>query len=389
MNIRTLEFKNKSDGWEIQKMSFQQLNLLVGASGVGKTQILQAIHTLKRIAKGESFSGIEWNIEFTTNDGDEYRWEGKFKDNKFPLDYYNRDENRPSSRILNEKIEKDKTIIAERTQEGITFKSAPTIKLPSEKSLINMLKEEELIESIYEHFKRIVLPDEIFDYNVQARFGITPINIVLEGKIESIGSIQELDTFTEGKLYITYHIFNDVFQTIKQRFCEIFPEIEDIKIDRIKDHELNTPREFQDKVFIHIKHHNVEQWIPSMNMSSGMFRTFLLLSEIYLCADGSIILIDEFENSLGINCIRDITDDILTTDRNIQFIITSHHPYIINNVEFQYWKLLTRNGGTIKAHDISEYLSGKSHHENFMQLIQLKEYQTGLEEYQTGLEEVL
>ena len=200
MNIRTLEFKNKSDGWEIQKMSFQQLNLLVGASGVGKTQILQAIHTLKRIAKGESFSGIQWKLEFTTNDGGEYIWEGEFEDNKFHLEYYNRDENRPSSRILNEKIEKDKTIIAERTQEGITFKSAPTIKLPSEKSLINMLKEEELIESIYEHFKRIVLPDEIFDYNVQARFGITPINIVLESKIESIGSIQELDTFTEGKL---------------------------------------------------------------------------------------------------------------------------------------------------------------------------------------------
>ncbi|HRE57386.1 MAG TPA: AAA family ATPase, partial [Candidatus Kapabacteria bacterium] len=298
----------------------------------------------------------------------------------FPLEYYNRDENRPSSRILNEKIEKDKTIIAERNPEGITFKSAPTIKLPSEKSLINMLKEEELIESIYEHFKRIVLPDEIFDYNVQARFGITPIKIVLEGKIESIGSIQELDTFTEGKLYITYHIFNDVFQTIKQRFCEIFPEIEDIKIDRIKDNELNTPREFQDKVFIHIKHHNVEQWIPSMNMSSGMFRTFLLLSEIYLCADNSVILIDEFENSLGINCIRDITDEILSTDRNIQFIITSHHPYIINNVEFQYWKLLTRNGGTIKAQDITEKLSEKSRYERFMQLIQLEEYQTGLEE---------
>ena len=117
-----------------------------------------------------------------------------------------------------------------------------------------------------------------------------------------------------------------------------------------------------------------------MNMSSGMYRTLLLLSEIYLCADGSIILIDEFENSLGINCIRDITDEILRTGRNIQCIITSHHPFIINNVEFQYWKLLTRNGGTIKAHDITEKLSEKSRYERFMQLIQLDEYQTGLEE---------
>ncbi|MFN9303256.1 MAG: AAA family ATPase [Candidatus Kapaibacterium sp.] len=389
MNIRTLEFKNKSDGWEIQKMSFQQLNLLVGASGVGKTQILQAINTLKRFADGESFSGIQWNIEFTTKDGDEYRWEGEFEDNKFLLEYYNRDVNRPSSRILNEKIEKDKTIIAERTQEGITFNSLPTIKLPSERSLINMLKEEELISPLYEHLQKIILPDETGDHNKKAKRGIIAFDDIVDYNIASFDAVQSSSMSNQYKLYITYHIFNDVFQTIKQRFCEIFPEIEDIKIDRIKDHELNTPREFQDKVFIHIKHHNVEQWIPSVSMSSGMFRTFQLLYEIYLSADDSVILIDEFENSLGINCIRDITDDILTTDRNIQFIITSHHPYIINNVEFQYWKLLTRNGGTIKAHDISEYLSGKSHHENFMQLIQLKEYQTGLEEYQTGLEEVL
>lgn len=77
MNIRTLEFKNKSDGWEIQKMSFQQLTLLVGASGVGKTQILQAIHTSKRIADGESFSGIQWKVEFTTDDGGEYILQGR------------------------------------------------------------------------------------------------------------------------------------------------------------------------------------------------------------------------------------------------------------------------------------------------------------------------
>lgn len=380
MNIRTLEFKNKSDGWEIQKMSFQQLNLLVGASGVGKTQILQAIHTLKRIAKGESFSGIQWKLEFTTNDGGEYIWEGEFEDNKFPLDYYNQDRNRPSSRILNEKIEKDKTIIAERNPEGITFKSAQPIKLPSEISLLYLLKEDELIKPLYEHLLKIVLPDEILDYNMKSEYGIIPIAPHHYDEYDRFENLQEENIPAEIKLYIIYHKFNDDFQTIKQRFCEIFPEIEDIKIDRIKDNESNTPREYQNKVFIHIKHHNVEQWIPSVSMSSGMFRTFLLLSEIYLCADGSVILIDEFENSLGINCIRDITDEILSTDRNIQFIITSHHPYIINNVEFQYWKLLTRNGGTIKAQDITEKLSEKSRYERFMQLIQLEEYQTGLEE---------
>jgi hypothetical protein len=38
----------------------------------------------------------------------------------------------------------------------------------------------------------------------------------------------------------------------------------------------------------------------------------MLISELYLCADGTLILIDEFENSLGINCIEEVTRSIVS-----------------------------------------------------------------------------
>ena len=95
----------------------------------------------------------------------------------------------------------------------------------------------------------------------------------------------------------------------------------------------------------------------------------------------SVILIDEFENSLGANCIDEITDFIKMNRRGLQLIITSHHPYIINNIPFEYWKIVTRNGGNIHVDDASEYPQlGRSHHEHFMQLIQLKEFRTGSKE---------
>lgn len=380
MNIRTLEFKNKSDGWEIQKMSFQQLNLLVGASGVGKTQILQAIHTLKRIAKGESFSGIQWNIEFTTDDGGEYRWEGEFENNKSPLEYFLEVEHKESSSILYERLCEQNRRIIERTQDKIEFNNNEIVKLPFEQSIVSLLKVEDLIKPIHNSFKKILYIDEIVDYRFQAKLGILPNNHELFNKFTSLEALREDTNLTQVKLYIAFLHFKDIFLIIKDRYCEIFPIIEDIKVDVLGITSQKTPPSFRDYLYIHIKLHGSDNWIPSVSMSSGMIRTLLLLSEIYLCADNSVILIDEFENSLGINCIRDITNEILSTDRNIQFIITSHHPYIINNVEFQYWKLLTRNGGTIKAQDITEKLSEKSRYERFMQLIQLEEYQTGLEE---------
>ena len=48
-----------------------------------------------------------------------------------------------------------------------------------------------------------------------------------------------------------------------------------------------------------------------------------------LWPDGSVILIDEFENSLGVNCLDEITEDVVKESRRLQFILTSHHPYII------------------------------------------------------------
>lgn len=379
MNIRTLQFANKTDGWDIPEISFQQLNLLVGASGVGKTQILQAINTLKRIADGESFSGVQWKIEFSTDNDDKYLWEGEFEDTKMSLQYFAKDTKENKADLLNENIKRNGTVILERSQERIVFNDKETPKLALDTSIVSLLQEEELIKPIYDNFEKIIHGDDYVPYIVRSRLGLPPLQ---QSKINSLTTLNEIKNSTyhsEIKLYLTYIQNKETFERIKERFCDIFPQIGDIKIDMVKDNELYTLRNFQENPFIQIKHKNSDKWIPSVSMSSGMFRTLLLLSEIYLCADGSVILIDEFENSLGINCIRDITDEILFSDRNVQCIITSHHPYIINNIEFQYWKLLTRNGGTIKAHDITEYLSGKSHHENFMQLIQLEEYETGLE----------
>ncbi|MBR1728361.1 MAG: ATP-binding protein [Selenomonadaceae bacterium] len=44
---------------------------------------------------------------------------------------------------------------------------------------------------------------------------------------------------------------------------------------------------------------------------------------------GTVILLDELKNGLGVNCLDEITDYICekSYDSNTQFILTSHHPY--------------------------------------------------------------
>ncbi len=43
MKIQSLYFKNGKLGWEVKPIKFQNLNLLVGLSGAGKSQIIRAL----------------------------------------------------------------------------------------------------------------------------------------------------------------------------------------------------------------------------------------------------------------------------------------------------------------------------------------------------------
>ncbi len=110
-----------------------------------------------------------------------------------------------------------------------------------------------------------------------------------------------------------------------------------------------------------------------------MIRTFIHISEMYLLSKGTVVLIDEFENSLGVNCIDILTEDLIYEHSRLQFIATSHHPYIINKIPYDYWKIVTRKGGKIKAFNAKEFKLGDSSHERFINLINLPEYKKGIE----------
>jgi len=376
MKLNAFQFQDKSRQWKLDKTSFDKLTLLVGASGVGKTQILRAIYALKEISMGESMNGAVWNVDFTATNGDKFQWLGAFEKKEITIFDSDEDDSvEKTSKILYEKIFKNGTLLVNRDKDKIEFKGNETIKLTREKSLLNHL-EEDFVSEMKNEMAKIHMSDHSDSQIEPFRINFFNAN-KLSKKYNTLKKIRQSELDIKVKLYLAYKVEKKTFNLIKERFIDIFPQIENLKIEPIDFHDEDVPAFMEEYPFIQIKEKGVSNWVHQNKISSGMFRSLLHISELYLSAEGTLFLIDEFENSLGINCIDELTSDILQSRRELQFILTSHHPYIINSINLKFWKLVTRNGGIVKTHDATKFNLGKSKHDAFMQLLQLEEYQTG------------
>jgi len=380
MKIISLQVKNNFLEWDFDEIKFSSnLTLLVGVSGAGKTQILRAILDLRRIANGKAINGFEWKIKFSTVNGTEFTWEGGFdtvetNELSFEDDEKEKQDEREKSSLIYERLtSNNQLLILQRNLEEIRFKDSPMPKLSSHQSMIYILKEESVIKEAFDALNKI----EYRDHPINSRRLINSNQSLplLKNKYKTLDSIVNSDEDIITKLYLTYENKLDIYEKIKSRFIDIFPQIGDIKVEPFKD---NWPQAIAELLLpvIYIKEKSVPKWIREDRMSSGMLRTIIHIAEMFLANEGSVILIDEFENSLGINCIDILTDDLIHENKTLQFIATSHHPYIINNIPYEYWKIVTRQGGHIRICKASDYHLGKSKQDAFIQLTKILEKQS-------------
>jgi len=382
MKIISLRVKNNFFEWDFDEIKFSSnLTLLVGVSGAGKTQILRAILDLRCIANGEAINGFEWKIIFYTVNGTEFIWEGRFdtvetnelsfEDDEKQKDY----EQEEKYSLIYEKLTSNNQVLIHRNREEIRFKNSLLPKLSSHESMIYILKEESVIKEAFDALNKIEYRDHTRGRRIRNNSNQSLYS--LKNKYKTLDSIVNSDEDIRTKLYLTYENKLDIPEKIKSRFIDIFPQIGDLKLEPFKA-DIFFPKAMAEKIppVIYIKEKSVPKWIREDRMSSGMLRTIIHIAEIFLANEGSVILIDEFENSLGINCIDILTDDLIHENKTLQFIATSHHPYIINNIPYEYWKIVTRQGGHIRICNASDYHLGKSKQDAFIQLTKILEKQS-------------
>jgi predicted ATPase len=386
MIVQELVFEDKINKWSIGPITFGRLTLLVGASGVGKTRILKALRLLKSISNGKSLNGVSWSVKFQIGNAN-YTWAGEFETDENRLvtivektssDDNERDKNEKKPALLSEKLIVNNKEIAFRDTKNFVFRGDKLpITLKSEQSFTSLLEDDD-VKTVVEEFNKLIYSD-YSDAAKGYKAGIDVIDDSFLSKYKDIEQIRQSDENLTSKFYWVSKKDDTVFSRIEETYKAVFPQVEQLRIAPLPDFQKASglPSIIKALPFIQLRESGVDRWIPVMEMSAGMYRTLKHIMEIYLSAEGTVILIDEFENSLGVNCIDEITDEIKEASDRIQFIITSHHPYIINNIKPTNWKLVTREGSKVYAEDVSKFGFNKSKHQAFMQLINLPEYKTG------------
>ena len=362
--MRIVKYKysdGPAGGWDYSEIELGNINLIVGETGSGKTRFLNTVFNIGSIIRnGRQASRGYWDIELSVNNTT-YLWSYK---------------NSSGSAIDSESLIRikngKKDILVSRTTDEFLFHGKKLPKLSSQIPAIQLLKEEEDIKDIFDGFGKIARRS-FFSDEMERAAAFSAIPTALQNNLaQSKNSALLYDHPLSLRLYLLRNNFKDKYNQICGYYKSIFTNVE--SFDFPKASTLNLPVEISDSsktpVFA-IKEKKVPQLIGIHELSSGMQKVLLLLTDIMTLPEGWIYLLDEYENSLGINAINFLPEFLDQHGGGNQFIITTHHPYLINNMPIKNWYVFHRNGSKvdIKYGKELEERYGKSKQKAFIQLM--------------------
>jgi ABC-type dipeptide/oligopeptide/nickel transport system ATPase component len=382
MPIRAFEFKDLRTGWHLERMEFGDFNLLVGESGVGKTRILASLYESLTTGRSGLFvpEQCRWSVELES-ESDAYTWSVETGAAvKTGSDNANAGRWGPRVSILSESILRNGSELASRRKGRVSFAGRSDIpKLTQTESLVSLFNGEEAMQPLHRTCTQFALSETTND---KGEFADDDVEVLRK----SCHTLDDLRRYAGASLLSKARViqerFPEAFTRVVRSFVGVFDDVSSVTVEYIDTRseldyrELAVNRSLPQKILaVLITERGVRDPYRHHVMSSGMRRTLWHLLEVELSPPGTIIAIDEIENSLGTNCLPDVIDALMYRSGEIQVIATSHHPYIINNVPRQMWRVITRAGSTVTAKRATDFpaLSTRSKQDAFLLLLKAQQ----------------
>lgn len=363
-------------GWDFDRVRFGNVNLLVGDTATGKTRLLNTIFNLGRFVAAKEFKNGRWEIVFEHR-GITYTWN---------LQTHRQSDSDESEIIIQEQLFKHehetRVPLIQRDDTSFVFDGKLMPKLSPRETSISLLQEEEVIRPLYQAFSRI--QRRLFSQDALSNvssFQVVPQPIVSQVKKQrDLERLFRAEMNLSANLFVLFQYFKKVYQDIIDYYLQVFPFIQEARIAELSELQPNIAVPGHCPVFT-IRERGSNKWVPINEFSSGMQKVLLILTDVFILPEGGVYIIDEYENSLGLNAIDFFPQFILDLEKDIQFFITSHHPYIINAIPPNNWFVFHRHGMKVSIRYGEELIDrfGKSRQKAFVQLINDPFFAKGVE----------
>jgi hypothetical protein len=172
------------------------------------------------------------------------------------------------------------------------------------------------------------------------------------------------------RLFLLQKYFPEKYAAVCNALKNIFPFIEGFVFKDMNDGETESPFPGQ-MPMLHVKDRNEKSLIPIQALSSGMRKVLLVVTDIVMLPPGIVYLLDEYENSLGTNAMNFLPTLLGDHGESNQFLVTSHHPYLINAIPVENWIVFHRTGLKISVRQGEELVEsfGRSKQQSYIKLI--------------------
>lgn len=372
MRINWIEFENLDTELKINKVNFnKELTLLVGRSGAGKTQILQAISmfcSAATIDVNEIACAFKGTISFSINNLI-FEWTVHVsREDIIAPSYLAKKINNEIYRFISPKetnfIVKSESLLCngeqifERSDTKLIMNGQELPQISNDFSLIYQYKSDNTLKNVYDCMHGLYtndMYDDFFTLSVQ-------ISLLDKIKSELLDSDTENDyrdkfpvsLTTPYKIYLLKETDSSIglYTILLEYYKKIFSDIDDFVFE--VDYENR-------RIKTYVRTNNAN--IPYSSLSAGMRRTLSFLVDLLTMSNNYVVLIDEIENGLGVNCLDEVYDLLTSLRTDLQLIITSHHPYIINNVNPASCKIVDRKRNVISTYSAQELHLTNSHHD--------------------------
>ena len=368
VKIKWLEAENLKTGLKIERINFNDdITLLVGLSGAGKTQILDAVVYSLGLAIGTHIRKKPYHATLGIEvDGKMYEWEYRVEIDR--NDNLITDKN-AECYFRNERLVCNDVVLFNRNESNVEIWGYDKIPTPKrDDSILVQYSDDDIIKNFINEVRKLYS----IELELDVRAAIDKKDFVeLKARIKERMDENKNTPFrifshlpAVAKLYIVKKYYTEIYLKIFSAVKELFMEIQDIDVVEDTSAEVYI---IAIKVYKKILFQN--------EISNGMLKTIYYIVELYTMSENSLVLIDEFENGLGVNCIDILSDMLINEREDLQFIITSHHPKIIDGIPKEKWCIVDRDISVIKNTNSSEYGIGNSQHNAYFNLLNRWEYE--------------